>query len=66
MTCAPRPHSTPPPLRLASAIAAMIALRSAAARMFGSESMKEAMLAVASHGLPKSAACALLARDANG
>src|SRR5229473_76045 len=54
ITCAPRPHTTPASARLASTIARTTALKSAAARMFGSESTKAPIDVVDAEGRAKS------------
>src|SRR5262249_40637086 len=64
ITCAPMPQAMPL-VRFAATIARTMALRAAAARMFGSEAMKSPM-PDAIHGRPKSLVRTLLTRDLIG
>src|SRR5581483_2908086 len=66
ITCAPRPQTIPPPVRFASTMAPATALRSAAARMFGSDSMNAPADPFTGSGRPKSSVRALLGRDLSG
>src|SRR3954469_7131191 len=66
ITCAPSPHTTPDPFRLASTIAPTPAFRSAAASMLGSESSNCRTVTPPVTGRAKSSALALLLRDFSG